>query len=193
MSLVKLMLMLSAFHATAMEEMMQDALPPVQEVGVASWYGSGNGDNGMHGKYTASGEVFDPSRQTCASRTIPLHTYILVEDAKTGRRAWCRVNDRGPYGATLFDGTWGIMVPRKTGYLVRRRVGNAWATPMLFEGPKPGKYRRVLDLSYGTAQALGFDTQAGVGEVIIRYYDVQGHGALLSLVLRPFLDRGPAK
>jgi rare lipoprotein A len=122
-------------------------MPPVQQVGLASWYGGGDGDHGLHGKITATGEVFDPSAQTCASRTIPLNTVVMVEDVRSGRRAWCRVNDRGPYGA-IYQGDWII----KT------------------SSHQPGKWRGVMDLSRGTAKALGFSFRSGLNPIKIRYH-----------------------
>ena len=66
-----------------------------EEEGEASWYG-GAGD-GFAGKPTASGEIFDPERMTCAHRTLPLGSYVEVEHLDNGRRAVLRVNDRGPF------------------------------------------------------------------------------------------------
>lgn len=66
-----------------------------EEEGEASWYG-GAGD-GFAGKPTASGEIFDPARLTCAHRTLPLGTYVEVENLGNGRKAVLRVNDRGPF------------------------------------------------------------------------------------------------
>ena len=66
-----------------------------EEEGEASWYG-GAGD-GFAGKPTASGETFDPARLTCAHRTLPLGTYVEVENLGNGRKAVLRVNDRGPF------------------------------------------------------------------------------------------------
>ncbi len=66
-----------------------------EEEGEASWYG-GAGD-GFAGKPTASGEIFDPARLTCAHRTLPLGTYVEVENLASGRKVVLRVNDRGPF------------------------------------------------------------------------------------------------
>lgn len=66
-----------------------------EEVGEASWYG-GNGD-GFAGRPTASGEIFDPARLTCAHRTLPLGSYVEVEHLGNGRKVVLRVNDRGPF------------------------------------------------------------------------------------------------
>jgi len=68
---------------------------PYVEEGSASWYG-GNGD-GFSGRPTASGELFDPEQYTCAHRTLPLGSFIEVENLENRKRAVFRVNDRGPF------------------------------------------------------------------------------------------------
>jgi len=65
------------------------------EEGVASWYG-GN-DDGFAGRPTASGEIFDPEQYTCAHRTLPLGSFVEVENLENHKRAVLRVNDRGPF------------------------------------------------------------------------------------------------
>lgn len=65
------------------------------EFGAASWYG-GDGD-GFSGRRTASGEVYDPGGLTCAHRTLPFGTVLVVQNEANGRRVLLRVNDRGPY------------------------------------------------------------------------------------------------
>lgn len=66
-----------------------------EETGEASWYG-GNGD-GFSGKPTASGEIFNPMELTCAHRTLPLGSYLDVENLDNGKRVVVKVNDRGPF------------------------------------------------------------------------------------------------
>ena len=66
-----------------------------EEDGEASWYG-GNGD-GFSGKPTASGEIFDPQAFTCAHRTLPLGTFLEVENLENSKRVVVKVNDRGPF------------------------------------------------------------------------------------------------
>lgn len=123
-------------------------VPPVQQEGFATWYGDGN----WHGDITANGEEFKPLDQTCASRQIPINTVVLVEDKSTGRRVWCRVNDRGPYGALYSDGTWGVKLSRGD----------------------PGEWRGVMDLSLGTARALAQTKGRPPNHQIrIRYYSDQ--------------------
>jgi rare lipoprotein A len=61
-------------------------------MGNASWYGPG-----FRGHRTASGEVFNPSRSTIASRHLPFGTRVRVTFMRTGRSAEAKVNDRGPF------------------------------------------------------------------------------------------------
>jgi len=65
------------------------------EEGVASWYG-GN-DDGFSGRPTANGEIFDPEQYTCAHRTLPLGSFVEVENLENRKRTVLRVNDRGPF------------------------------------------------------------------------------------------------
>lgn len=58
--------------------------------GLASWYGPG-----FEGNLTASGDVFDSSLYTAASKELPLGTWLRVE--YNGRGVVVLVNDRGPY------------------------------------------------------------------------------------------------
>ena len=61
---------------------------------VASTYGEGDGTAGGP---TASGETFDPSALTAASRPLPLGSTIRVTNVNNGRTVTVRINDRGPY------------------------------------------------------------------------------------------------
>jgi len=118
--------------------------PPIQEVGKATWYGAGN----WHGDYTASGERFRPDREvTCAHRTLPLQTVVLVEH--DGRAIWCRINDRGPYMA------------RPAGGGPRRFPGTVLPPGHHWDG--------VLDMSTRAAKKLGIHTR-GIAQVTLRYW-----------------------
>lgn len=65
--------------------------------GVASWYGPG-----FEGNLTASGDVFDSSLYTVASKELPLGTWLYVEHE--GKGVVVLVNDRGPYvGDRILD------------------------------------------------------------------------------------------
>ena len=65
-----------------------------EEQGIASWYGGGDG---FAGRPTASGEIFDPSLLTAAHRTLPLGTWIVVENLDTHQKVVVKVHDRGPF------------------------------------------------------------------------------------------------
>ncbi|ADC61237.1 septal ring lytic transglycosylase RlpA family protein [Allochromatium vinosum] len=60
--------------------------------GIASFY-----HDSLHGRKTASGQVYDKRRLSAAHRTLPLGTKIRVTDTRTGRSVIVRVNDRGPF------------------------------------------------------------------------------------------------
>lgn len=59
--------------------------------GIAAYYSSD-----YHG-LTASGERYDPKKFTCAHRTLPFGTRVLVTDTRTRRSVVVTVNDRGPF------------------------------------------------------------------------------------------------
>ncbi len=46
---------------------------------------------------TASGELYDPNKFTCAHRTLPFGTRLRVTDPKSHRSVLVVVNDRGPF------------------------------------------------------------------------------------------------
>lgn len=67
--------------------------------GNVSYYGKG-----FDGRKTASGEKFDMNGMTCAHRTLPFGTKLLIEHPKTGKSVIVTVNDRGPFhGKRILD------------------------------------------------------------------------------------------
>lgn len=67
--------------------------------GVASWYGTK-----FHKQRTSSGEPYNMYIMTAAHRTLPLPTYIKVNNLDNGKTAIVKVNDRGPFhGNRLID------------------------------------------------------------------------------------------
>lgn len=70
-----------------------------EEKGEASWYGYP-----FHGRRTASGEVYDMSQLTAAHRTLPLGSWVVVENLLNRRTAEVRITDRGPFaGNRILD------------------------------------------------------------------------------------------
>lgn len=124
-------------------ELPRAELPPISQTGTASWYG----DGAWHGDITANGEPFDPTQQTCAHRTLPFDTVVLIENSANGRRAWCRINDRGPYGRLDEEGNWSMVV----------------------SSSEEINWRGILDMSIATSEAL--ETQdVGLQTVYLRYW-----------------------
>ncbi len=67
--------------------------------GIASWYG-GN----FHGKRTASGSKYNMHEMTCAHKTLPFGTKLIVENTTNGKSCQVTVTDRGPYhGKRVLD------------------------------------------------------------------------------------------
>ena len=68
------------------------------EEGIASWYGQP-----LHGRPTASGEIFDMHAMTAAHRTLPFGSVVHVVNLDNGLVTTVRINDRGPFrdGRTL--------------------------------------------------------------------------------------------
>ena len=62
------------------------------QTGLASWYGGK-----FHGRLTASGEVFDMYKKSAAHKTLPLGTYVKVQNLSNKKTTVVRINDRGPF------------------------------------------------------------------------------------------------
>lgn len=67
--------------------------------GVASWYGKK-----FHGRRTASGTTYNMHQMTCAHKTLPFGTRLVVENTSNGKKCQVTVTDRGPYhGRRVID------------------------------------------------------------------------------------------
>ncbi len=64
------------------------------EKGIASWYGPG-----FHALSTANGERYDQDDLTAAHKTLPMPSYVEIENFDNGRKLTVRINDRGPFVA----------------------------------------------------------------------------------------------
>ena len=62
------------------------------ETGDASWYGKK-----FHGHKTANGEIYDMYSMSAAHKSLPLPSYVEVENVGNGKKIIVRVNDRGPF------------------------------------------------------------------------------------------------
>lgn len=66
--------------------------PGHSQRGIASYY-----HDSLHGRKTASGQIYDKNAPSAAHKTLPLGTKVRVTDTKTGRSIVVKVNDRGPF------------------------------------------------------------------------------------------------
>ncbi len=70
-------------------------LPHAQDFrqrGKASWYGKK-----FHGRKTANSEIYNMYAMTAAHKTLPLGTYVRVENLNNNKKIEVRINDRGPF------------------------------------------------------------------------------------------------
>ncbi|MCS6972296.1 MAG: septal ring lytic transglycosylase RlpA family protein [Leptospiraceae bacterium] len=84
-------------QAEAQDPALQDGNLEARSVaavseGYAAWYGKE-----LHGRPTASGELFDMNKLTAAHRDYPMHSLVLVKNLENGKKTVVKVNDRGPY------------------------------------------------------------------------------------------------
>lgn len=69
--------------------------PPGTQIGetmVATYY-----SKRFHGRRTSNGEVYDQNLLTCAHKSLPFNTKLIVTNPKNGKAVVVRVNDRGPF------------------------------------------------------------------------------------------------
>ncbi|MBL7685247.1 MAG: septal ring lytic transglycosylase RlpA family protein [Deltaproteobacteria bacterium] len=71
---------------------LEDLKEEFRQTGMASWYGPG-----FYGRKTASGERFKKHLLTCAHRSLPFGTELLVTNLENGKSVEVIVNDRGPF------------------------------------------------------------------------------------------------
>lgn len=62
------------------------------QTGTASWYGKK-----FHGYQTSNTEIYDMFSMSAAHKTLPLPSYLEVENTENGKKIIVRVNDRGPF------------------------------------------------------------------------------------------------
>jgi rare lipoprotein A len=68
------------------------AIRAVEEFGKAGYYA-----DSLHGRKTASGEVYDKNDLTCAHKSLPYGTKVRVTRLDNKKSVVVRVNDRGPF------------------------------------------------------------------------------------------------
>lgn len=102
------------------------------ESGTASWYGEK-----FHGHETSNGEIYDMYSMTAAHKTLPLPSYVAVENTDTGKKIIVRVNDRGPF----HEGRVIDLSYAAAGKLGMLKTGTAPVKVTLIKVPKPANDR----------------------------------------------------
>jgi rare lipoprotein A (peptidoglycan hydrolase) len=101
------------------------------DVGIATRFGDpGDRTNGAH--LSCTHQPMQPGQLACAHRTLPCGSVLVLHNPRTRRLATCEVLDRGPFGAILPSGRWGVKI----------------------RASQPGTWRGIIDLSPAVAQAL---------------------------------------
>ena len=67
-----------------------------QEMGLATYY-----NNNLKGHRTSDGGKYHPDSMTCAHRSYPFGTYLMVHNKKNDRFVVVKVTDRGPFQKRL--------------------------------------------------------------------------------------------
>ena len=62
------------------------------QFGKASWYGKK-----FHGRPTASGQIYNMYKKSAAHKTLPMSTYVRVENLSNKKHTIVPINDRGPF------------------------------------------------------------------------------------------------
>jgi len=62
------------------------------QTGISSWYG-----RKFHGRKTSNGETYNMYAMTAAHKTLPMNTWVSVQNLKNNRKIVVRINDRGPF------------------------------------------------------------------------------------------------
>jgi len=111
--------------------------------GKASWYGKK-----FHGRKTANGERYNMYGISAAHKTLPLGTWVRVENVDNGRKLDIRLNDRGPFvHGRIIDLSYGAA--KKLGVVgpgtanVKLTTLGSRVTDSPAEGSKPPVYQPV--------------------------------------------------
>ncbi len=121
----------------------------VGEKGLATRFGD-PGDMWTGAHLSCTGQRIAPGQLACAHRTLPCGSLVVVHNPRTSRFAVCQVLDRGPFGAILPSGDWGVKI----------------------RADEPGVWRGIIDLAPAVADALDFN---GRERVQVVYQKVPRH------------------
>jgi hypothetical protein len=127
------------------------------ERGIGSRFGD-PGDKWTGGKMAcAPHDAVNSVDHVCAHRWYPCGTILIVEYPATGKRNWCVVADRGPYGANVFaaDGKAVLSPSGGAAWYVMIHAGDPPPDDLCPEGGCTGKWRGVIDMSPVVSKGMG--------------------------------------
>ena len=114
-----------------------------EQEGVASWYGKK-----FHGRKTSNGEIYDMYAVSAAHKTLPLGTYVRVQNLNNNRTLDVRINDRGPF-------VRGRIIDLSYGAAKKLDVVAAGTAPVKIfalgapvESSRPGEAKKYMPLDY---------------------------------------------
>jgi hypothetical protein len=82
-------------------------------------------------------------------------SWVLIKNERTGKEAWCKVLDRGPYGKIDEDGNW---FNGATEYKEAKAEGRS---------QKKGRWRGIIDMSPAVAKKIGHN---GMEKVTVKFW-----------------------
>jgi len=128
--------------------------------GIASRFGD-PGDKHIGGTLKCKPkERVSLTEHQCAHRYYKCGTILIVENKRNGKRSWCEVADRGPYGANVFSHQGKRLVPvysesgRKAWYVKKRKKHDP-PDDLCPSGNCVGRWRGIVDLSPAVSDDLG--------------------------------------
>ena len=93
MAVIMSIVLFSSATACGGARLKRESVPGEFEIGLAAYY-----SDSLHGKKTASGEIYDKEGLTAAHRHLPFGTMVKVTNLRNRKSAKLRINDRGPVG-----------------------------------------------------------------------------------------------
>jgi len=124
--------------------------------GIATTYGQPGDKYAQQGTACAPHNKINDVDHVCAHRWYPCGTILIVENIKNGKRNWCVVKDRGPYGANVFadNGTKVMNDANKPAWFIKIRPGDLPPASICPMGNCIGRWRGILDMSPAVSAGL---------------------------------------
>lgn len=141
-------------YADIVASTLSMALPEADQNGIGSRFGD-PGDKWIGGRMACAPHDFVDSKAfVCAHRSYPCGTILVVE--YQGKRSWCVVADRGPYGANVFAAD-GKIVTSTSGaaWYVKIKQDQMPPSDLCPDGNCTGKWRGVIDMGPAVSKAMG--------------------------------------